>query len=117
MDGFSRSFAEAVATIFGGIGSGSWKKLYWSFLLFTSAFAILLVSTIGNPVTLVLAAALLSLSVAPLYYWLNYYCVTRFIEDKSLKPKLPARIIAIIGVILMLAASALYIASKLNLVK
>lgn len=117
MDGFGRSFAETIATMFPPARERWWKRLYLAFVVFTAAFAFLMIVLVGNPVKLVMIVALVSLLVAPLYYGLNYYCVTRFIKDENFKPPMPARIIALAGIILMFAATSLYIASKLNIIK
>ena len=117
MDGFSRSFAETLCTLFPHIRETWRTRLYRGFVLFIAAFAFLTVATVRDPVTLVMVVALLSLCVAPLYYALNYYCVTRFIKDENFKPSIPARIIALAGIILMFAATTVYIASKLNIIK
>ena len=71
----------------------------------------------GNPVKLVTVVALLSLCVAPLYYGLNYYCVTRFIKEDKFRVKIPARVVALLGIVVMFPATLLYAASKLNFIK
>ena len=118
IDGFSRSFAETIATMFPELTQKAWKILYWAFILVTAAFAFLMILRFkGEPIKLVMLVALVSLSVAPIYYGLNYYCVTRFIKDENFKPTIPARIIALAGIILMFAATLLYIATKFNIIK
>jgi len=72
---------------------------------------------VRNPVTLVMVVALLSLCVAPLYYALNYYCVTRFIKDEKFRVKRPACIMALIGVVIMSLATLVYWGSKLGFLK
>jgi len=86
-------------------------------VLATAAFAYVVVVTVGNPVKLVTVVALLSLCVAPLYYALNYYCVTRFIEEDEFKVRMPARIVAVLGIIVMFLATLLYAGSKLKIIK
>jgi hypothetical protein len=117
IDGFSRSFAETVATLREDLRARWWKKFYWGFVLATASFAYVLVVTVGNPVRLVTVVAILSLCVAPLYYGLNYYCVTRFIRQDEFKPKMPARVVALLGIAVMFLATLLYAGSKLNLIK
>jgi Mn2+/Fe2+ NRAMP family transporter len=109
MDGFSRSFAETLCTLFPNIRETWRTRLYRGFVLFIAAFAFLTVATVRNPVTLVMVVALLSLCVAPLYYALNYYCVTRFIKDEKFRVKKPACIMAL--------ASLMYWGSKLGFLK
>jgi Mn2+/Fe2+ NRAMP family transporter len=117
IDGFSRSFAETVATLRPQMRTKWWKRLYWGFVLATAAFAYVVVVTVGNPVRLVTVVALLSLSVAPLYYALNYYCVTRFIKEDRFRVKTPARIVALLGIVVMLLATLLYAGAKLRFIE
>jgi len=117
MDGFSRSFAETVSTIFPKTRAKWRMKLYWIFVLFTAAFALLILVALKgeNPVALVLDVALLSLCVAPLYYGLNYYCVTRLIKDEKFRPKTAARLLALAGIVGMLLATLVCITSKFGI--
>lgn len=117
IDGFSRSFAETISTIFPKVRAKWRMKLYWAFVLFTAGFALLILMALKgeNPVTLVLDVALLSLCVAPLYYALNYYCVTRLIKDEKFKPKTPARLLALAGIVAMLLATLICAASKFGI--
>ncbi|MHC4227432.1 MAG: Nramp family divalent metal transporter [Planctomycetota bacterium] len=117
MDGFSRSFAETVSTLRPDIRAKWWARLYWTFVLATATFAFVMAVTIRNPVTLVMVVALLSLCVAPLYYWLNYYCVTRFIKEQEFRPGMAARVLAVMGIAIMFLATLVYISSKLNILK
>ncbi|MHC4167125.1 MAG: Nramp family divalent metal transporter [Planctomycetota bacterium] len=117
MDGFSRSFAETVATLRPDLRAKWWKRLYWGFVLTTAIFAFVVVVKSGNPVKLVTVVALLSLCVAPLYYGLNYYCVTRFITEDKFRARIPARVVALLGIVVMFLATLLYAASKLNFIK
>jgi Mn2+/Fe2+ NRAMP family transporter len=117
MDGFSRCFAETLSKLFPELPKKGWNTLYRIFVLATALLAFVLVITIGKPVKLVMIVALISLAVAPLYYGLNYYCVTRFIEDRRFRPKMPARFMAIVGIAIMFIAALVYAASTLNILK
>jgi len=117
IDGFSRSFAETLSTIFDRMPPQWHRGLYWAFALSTASLALLLIATIGKPVRLVMYVALISFSVAPLYYGLNYYCVTRFVTDQTLKPTALARVIAVAGIVLMTAAAVVCIAHGTGLLK
>jgi hypothetical protein len=67
-------------------------------------------------VQLTTTAALLSLAVSPLYYALNYYCVTRHVKDPALAPGRGLRWLALGGILFVLAASGIclyFMASKL----
>jgi Mn2+/Fe2+ NRAMP family transporter len=119
MDGFARSFAEATSTLFPKIRVKWRTKLYWIFVLFTAGFAFLILVALKgkNPVALVLDVALVSLCVAPLYYGLNYYCVTRLIKDERFRPKTSARVVALVGIVVVLLATLACVASKLGILK
>ena len=117
IDGFSRSFAETAATLRPNLRAKWWKRLYWGFVLATALFAYVVVVKVGNPVRLVKVVAILSLCVAPLYYGLNYYCVTRFIKQEEFRPKMPARVVAVLGIVVMFLATLLYAGSRLKLIK
>jgi Mn2+/Fe2+ NRAMP family transporter len=119
MDGFSRSFAEMASTLFPNIRARWRMKLYWIFVLFTSAFAILILLAFkgNNPVTLVLDVALLSLCAAPLYYGLNYYCVTRLIKEEKFRPGISARLIALAGIIVVFVATLICVAPKFGMLE
>jgi Mn2+/Fe2+ NRAMP family transporter len=119
MDGFSRAFAEMASTLFPKIRAKWQMKLYWIFILFTSAFAILILLAFGgnNPVTLVLDVAFLGLCVSPLYYGLNYYCVTRLIKEERFRPKTLARLVALAGIIIVLSATMVCAAWKFGILK
>ena len=93
------------------------RIVYWGFVLATALFAYVVVVTVGNPVRLVTIVAILSLCVAPIYYGLNYYCVTRFIKQDEFRPKMPARAVALLGIVVMFLATLLYAGSKLKLIK
>jgi len=117
MDGFSRSFAEALSVLLPRRGRAWWSRFYWGFAVSTASLALAVLLVVGNPVRLVMVvASVLSLCVAPLYYWCNYYCVSRFIEDRRLRPGGAARVTALAGVVVMFAASVLYIASELGFI-
>ncbi|MEJ2648302.1 MAG: Nramp family divalent metal transporter [Sedimentisphaerales bacterium] len=119
MDGFSRSFAEMASTLFPKIRARWRMKLYWIFVLSTATFAILILLAFkgNNPVTLVLDVALLSLCVAPLYYGLNYYCVTRLIKEEKFRPGTLARLIALAGIFVVFVATLICVAPKLGLLE
>ncbi|MBN2588864.1 MAG: Nramp family divalent metal transporter [Sedimentisphaerales bacterium] len=119
MDGFSRAFAEMASTLFPSIRAKWRMKLYWIFVLSTAAFAILILLAFqgNNPVTLVLDVAFISLCVAPLYYGLNYYCVTRFIKEERFRPGTLARLVALSGIVVVLVATLICTAFKFGILK
>lgn len=112
IDGFSRAFAETASAVFPQIRAKWRMKLYWMFVLFTAAFAFLILVVLKgkNPVALVLDVALLSLCIAPLYYGLNYYCVTRLIKDERFRPKTVARLVSLAGIVIVFLATLICVA-------
>lgn len=115
IDGFSRSFAECCVVL-----RPSWSKdatrrrIYFGFMLSTASFACLILYTVGNPVTLVLAATMISLAAAPLLYGFNLHCVTRQIKDPELRPSRPSIGIAAIGIFLMILVLVVTIGLEVN---
>ena len=72
------------------------------------AFAVLLSTSLSNPVVIVTLVGLLSLVLAPLLYSLNYYCAKRLIEDESVRPGRLYRLWALSGIVFMTGAAGLY---------
>ena len=82
IDGFSRSFAEGWTTLRPAAANPTTKRrLYVGFVCGSSLLACTILVAVGNPVTMVTAAALISLTAAPLLYGFNLYCVLRHIEE------------------------------------
>ena len=54
-------------------------------------------------------AAVASFLVAPVLYFVNYTCVTRLIEDPTLRPGVGLRAWAAVGIICMLGATGLFL--------
>ena len=112
LDGFPRTFGEAWRIIRGQkLDSPRQKPVaYWVFMgvLYISALIVIFVFK-ERPVGLVLVAGVITFLLSPIYYLLNYYCVTRLIQDKELRPNQVHRILAILGIIVMTFASVIYI--------
>ena len=113
MDGFPRTFSTLLRTLYPGRGHLKHKAdpAYWIFMAVIFTFAIFANHILPNPVLMVQLIGLVSLAVAPLLYGLNYYCVTRLIEDPSLRPSHGLRIWGLAGFSFMTAAVvfALYV--------
>lgn len=112
LDGFPRTFGEAWRIIRGQkLDSPQQKPVaYWVFMGFLSISALIVIFVFKNrPVELVLVAGVITFLLSPIYYLLNYYCVTRLIEDKELRPNQINRMLAILGIIAMTFASIIYI--------
>jgi len=112
LDGFPRTFGEAWRIMRGQkLDSPQQKPVaYWVFMgiLYIAALVVIFVFK-ERPVALVLVAGVITFLLSPIYYLLNYYCVTRLIEDEELRPNQIHRILAILGIIAMTFASVIYI--------
>ncbi len=107
VDGFSRSFAEGWGTLIPAASAPMIRRrLYAGFVIGSSLLACTLIVTVGNPVALVTAAALVSLAAAPLLYGFNLYCVLRHIDEPRWRASWPSIAIAVIGIALALVALA-----------
>jgi len=114
IDGFSRSFAECCAVLRPAwAGQPIRNRNYFGFVIASSLLACAILVYVGNPVTMVTAAALVSLTVAPFLYAFNLYCVTRHIVEKTLRPSVVCVALGFIGTLLMLAALVTFAYAKL----
>ena len=113
IDGFSRSFSEVLSLLFEKLAPRK-RRLYWGFALVSSVMAVALLCTVGNPVTLVMVVAIVSLSFAPVLYGLNTWCVVTQIHDRALRPSRPVVVLAIVGTLFMAGAAILYAWVKLG---
>lgn len=113
IDGFSRSFSEVLPLIFSNSERHK-RRLYVGFAIASGAIATLLVCTVGNPVTLVMVVAVISLCFAPVLYGLNTWCVVTQIKDAALRPSKLLVGLAIIGTCAMAGAAILYAVVKLG---
>jgi len=114
MDGFPRAFSTIARDLFPE--SASLRRpgdpAYWAFMLVIFGFIVITNTLIPNPVLLVSLTGLLSLLVSPVLYVLNYYCVTRLIDDPALRPSMTNRIWGILGVVTMSASVVFFLYSQ-----
>ncbi len=107
IDGFSRSFSEALAALRPALAVPDVKrKTYGGFVLVSGSVAALFIAWIGNPVTLVTVVALVSLAAAPVLYGLNLVCVRRDITNPALRPSRAVMLLGWAGAGIMLLALA-----------
>ncbi|HSF19285.1 MAG TPA: Nramp family divalent metal transporter [Vicinamibacteria bacterium] len=106
MDAFPRTFSRILSTLFprSPILQKEGDPAYTLFLAVIFLFAIGANRLLPNPVLMVQLVGLVSLSVAPVLYALNYYCVTRLIDDPSMRPSRGLRLWALSGLLFMLVA-------------
>lgn len=107
MDGFPRALAETMRLLSASRRDDPtfWSAPYWALLGVVWLCVVLILWLWPKPVELITAAALLSLVVSPLYYALNYYCVTRHVKDPALAPGRGLRMLALGGILFVLGAS------------
>lgn len=86
---------------------------YWGFLGAILGLALLEIALLPDPVVLITVAAVASFLIAPISYTLNTWCVTRRIDDPALRPGRVLVAWAIVGLLCMAAASALFLALEL----
>jgi len=114
MDGFPRAFAETMRVLAPHrfASGGSRAKAYWGFLFFIYVLAIGFMTVLPEPVFLVTTAGALSLLFAPVYYVLNYYCVTRLVDEPEYRPAAWARVVAIAGILFVTLGAGLFIVTR-----
>jgi Mn2+/Fe2+ NRAMP family transporter len=114
IDGFSRAFSESMAILKTGTATERGrKKTYGGFVLGSGICAAATLVFVGNPVTVVLIVALISLAIAPVLYALNLYCVTRHIEDPAQRPATATVVIGWMGTVFMVVALVVTVYVKL----
>jgi Mn2+/Fe2+ NRAMP family transporter len=106
MDGFPRTFSRLFQTLYPDKEELQQPSdpAYWGFMAIIFAFAIGANYIFPNPVRMVQLIGVVSLSVAPILYGLNYYCVTRLIDDEAMKPKKWLELWGLAGLWFMTAA-------------
>jgi Mn2+/Fe2+ NRAMP family transporter len=114
MDGFPRAFAETMRVLVPRRFASeiSKTKAYWGFLFFVYVLAVGFMTVLPEPVFLVTAAGALSLLFAPVYYVLNYYCVTKLVDEPEYRPAAWARIVAIAGIVFVTLGAGLFVVTR-----
>lgn len=107
MDGFPRAFAETVRRL--GRAAPPRERLYWGFLGSILALALFEIAAFPDPLLLVTAAAVVSFLLAPVLFFLNYWCVTRLIEEPHLRPGRALRVWAVAGIACAAVAAGLFL--------
>jgi len=114
IDGFSRSFSECCAVLRPATSAPRIRRrLYFGFVVVSALLACIILVRVGNPVTMVMAAAMVSLAVAPLLYGFNLYCVTHHIDEPELRPSVLSVAVACAGIVFMFIALGTTICVKL----
>ncbi len=108
LDGFPRAFSETAVRIWPAAEDRK-GRLYWGFLGVTLALAVAETVLLPDPVALVTVAAVASFLLSPVTFALNYWCVTRLIEDPEQRPSTGLRVWAVGGVVCAFGAAGLYL--------
>jgi Mn2+/Fe2+ NRAMP family transporter len=109
LDAFPRSMARMFKVLMPNVRffAEKEKTVYWSYLGFILFYAILSNTLMPNPVVMVLISGVATLIVGPMVYGLNYYCVTRHIDDPELQLGLPTKVWALAGIFFMFGVAVL----------
>ena len=115
MDGFPRAFSKLIRTLYpeNAFVKRSTDPTYWIFMVVIFAFSLVTNTLIPNPVLVITIVGVVSLSMAPVLYGMNYYCVTRLIDDESMRPSRLLRAWAGAGLIFMTLAAAFYVFTRI----
>lgn len=115
MDGFPRAFSTILKTLFpdNRFLRRDSNPSYWIFMVVIFAFSLVTNTLLPNPVVIVTIVGVVSLLIAPVLYSMNYYCVTRLIEDPAMRPAQPLRLWALSGIVLMTVAAGFYTYTRL----
>ena len=108
LDGFPRAFSETVVRLWPA-AEGRKGRLYWGFLGATLVLAVAETVLLPDPVLLVTVAAVASFLLSPVTFALNYWCVTRLVEDPEQRPSTGLRLWAVAGVVCAFGAAGLYL--------
>jgi Mn2+/Fe2+ NRAMP family transporter len=116
MDGFPRAFAETMRLLMPHKKEDRFSsRAYWGFMIAIYVLAVFFMTAVPAPVFLVTTAGALSLLFAPVYYALNYYCVTRLVDDQAYQPTRSARIVAVAGIVFVTLGAALFLYTEIYL--
>ena len=115
MDGFPRAFSRLMKTLFpeNAFVHRSTDPTYWIFMVVIFAFSLVTNTLIPNPVLVITIVGVVSLSMAPVLYGMNYYCVTRLIDDEAMRPSGVLRAWAGAGLIFMTMAAGFYVFTRI----
>jgi Mn2+/Fe2+ NRAMP family transporter len=109
LDAFPRSMARMFKVLMPNVRffAEKEKTVYWLYLGFILFYAILSNTLLPNPVVMVLISGVATLIVGPMVYGLNYYCVTRHIDDPEFMLSRPTRVWALAGIFFMFGVAVL----------
>lgn len=109
MDGMPRTLVAAVRHLRGepDPDRADRGRVYWIYLVAMVGGALLIVRVVPDPVRLITVLAAITFLFSPLYFVLNYWCVTRLIEDPSMRPSFWDRLVARVGIAFVVLTAVL----------
>jgi Mn2+/Fe2+ NRAMP family transporter len=109
MDGMPRTLVAAARHLRGDPDAdrNDRGRLYWTYLLAMVVASLAVVRAVPDPVRLITILAALTFLFSPIYFVLNYWCVTRLIDDPSMRPSRAARWMAKVGVVFIVFTAGL----------
>lgn len=115
MDGFPRAFSRLLRALRPDsvLLHRPSDPAYWTFMLVIFAFSLVTNTLLPNPVLVVTLVGVVSLAIAPVLYGMNYYCVTRLVDDEALRPSRMLCVWAAAGIVFMAGAALLYGSTRL----
>jgi hypothetical protein len=115
MDGFPRAFSTILRTLLpdNALVHRPSNPTYWGFMGLIFAFSVVFNTLLPNPVLMVQLVGILSLTLAPILYSLNYYCATRLAPDE-VRPSGVMRVWALLGIAFMAGAAGFFVYTQLR---
>ena len=108
MDGFPRSFVAARRVLRGQPAAGAEvDRGYWTFLLSVTFGGLAILAVLPDPAMLVKGVGAFGLLLSPIYYTLNLWAVTRWIDAPELRPGKFMVALAVLGIVSMVAVALL----------
>lgn len=94
------------------------RKLYWFWLIFLSALAVIIIGWFAkNMATLLDFATIVSFLAAPVFAYINYRVVTSKSTPKEYQPKLWLKILSILGLVFFFLFCILFIVTRFDIIK
>ena len=116
MDGMPRTLTAAIRHIRGEADAdrADRGRVYWIYLVLMTLGSLAVVAAVPDPVTLITVLAAVTFVFSPLYFVLNTWCVTHFIDDPALRPSRADLTVAAIGIVFMVVTAGLLLYTEVG---
>lgn len=116
MDGMPRTLTAAIRHIRGEADAdrADRGRLYWIYLVLMTLGSLAVVAAVPDPVALITVLAAVTFVFSPLYFVLNTWCVTHFIDDPALRPSRVDLGIAGVGIVFMVLVAVLLLYTEIG---